>query len=81
MERCRGLNATLLELLDLDDRVTNTDYGIPMLTVDNALQLYNDIEGNYPVFLTQFYAAAVKIINRKYKNGFVEIEEDAELPF
>ena len=55
MERCRGLNATLLELLDLDDRVTNTDYGIPMLTVDNALQLYNDIEGNYPDFLTQFY--------------------------
>ncbi len=69
------------DILGLDSRVVDTDQKIPMLAVDNALQLYKDLAENYPAFVTQFFSAVAEIINRNYMAAFAEVEEDGELPF
>lgn len=73
-------------VMELDDRITDTEYRIPMYALENAVKLYNDIINQYPEYVEQFYSAAVSIINQNYKEPeksypeFVELDDD-ELPF
>ena len=73
-------------VLDLDNRITDTNYQVPISALENAGRLYNDMLEQYPDYLVQFFSAAATIINQNYKepavtqNLYEEVDDD-ELPF
>ena len=75
------------DILELDDRVTDTEYMIPMAAIDNAVTLYDEILDRYPEHMEQFLLAAAKVLNSNYHepkvvNSCVELaDDDDELPF
>lgn len=79
-----GIPASVV--LELDNRITDTEYSIPLSSLEDAVKLYNEILEQYPDYLEQFFSAAANIINQNYKepvivhNSFEEVDDD-ELPF
>lgn len=65
--------------LDLDKRVDDTNYNVPMSDIERLMKLYNDIVVNYSMYLEQFYSAVANIINRNFIPKVVLDEET--LPF
>ena len=69
------INLPASAFLELDDRITDTDYLVPMTAIDNAVKLYDEMTRQYPDYFEQFLAAAVSILNQNYR------DMDGELPF
>ena len=73
-------------VLDLDNRINDTNYHVPISALENAGKLYNEMLEQYPDYLKQFFSAAATIINQNYQepvvtqNTFEEVDDD-ELPF
>lgn len=67
-------------VLDLDGRVTN-GVSIPMVALENALSLYEEIQQRVPSYLPQFYDTAASIINRNYIEPQEDEEDDDRMPF
>ncbi len=77
-----GISAN--EVLDLDGRIANTFFDIPISAIESANQLHENIKTKYSDFLPQFYATSAKIINMNYLSelDYIEIDdENGELPF
>lgn len=74
-------------ILELDDRVTDTQYMIPMAALDKVEKLYDEMLEQYPEYIEQFFSAAVHIFNLNYRDPDQSIsysnlvDEDGELPF
>lgn len=74
-------------ILDQDDRINDTRYGIPLASIETVLNLYEEIAEKHPEYLSQFFSAVAKNLNQNYeapddatlKNTLVE--DDDELPF
>ncbi|MBQ4437541.1 DUF4935 domain-containing protein [bacterium] len=65
--------------IDIDEE--NDDDGIiPINNIENAIQLFKSIKNDYPQYMEQFLEAAVKILNRNYREPRDE-DEDEFLPF
>ena len=81
------INLPASAFLELDDRITDTDYLVPMTAIDNAVKLYDEMTRQYPDYFEQFLAAAVSILNQNYRdakpaNIIQELADmDGELPF
>ncbi len=67
------------KIFELDDRVTNR-VSIPMLALEDALSLYEEIQQKLPDYLPQFYSAAATIINNNYIEPQV-IDFEGDIPF
>lgn len=80
-----GLFASIV--LERDNRISDTEYMIPMKALENAANLYADIMDNYPEYVNQFFSATASILNRNYQakqpvSAFSELDDtDGELPF
>ncbi len=53
-------------ILELDDRITDTEFTIPMRTVDDIVKLYQEIKTQYPDYTEQFVSAVVRAVNGNY---------------
>ncbi len=69
------------EILALDDRIINGSVDIPIVALENALKLYDDIKKKYPDFINQFFSTSANIFNQNYAEPLVFVSEDDELPF
>lgn len=78
-----GLSAKTI--LELDDRITNTEYLIPMNCIEAVLALTREAKKRYPEYLLQYYSAVASIINENYRPkpvlSFFDADDDGELPF
>lgn len=59
-------DVTASEVFDLDGRINDTVYRIPMQNIEDAIELFNYIKADYPNFLKQFFSATAVIVNRNY---------------
>lgn len=65
--------------IDIDEE--NDDDGIiPINNIENAIQLFKSIKNDYPQYMEQFIEAAMKILNRNYREPRDDDEEEF-LPF
>ena len=75
-------NVPAFEILALDDRIVNGRANIPMVALENAMRLHDEIEAKYPDLIKQFYSASANIINQNYIAPSVNSDDaDDELPF
>lgn len=68
------------DILGLDDRLTNGNINIPIVSLENMMKLYDEIKAEYPDLINQFYSTSANIINQNYIMQAVE-GDDGELPF
>lgn len=74
-------------ILELDDRITDTKYRIPMTVLDDIVKLYEEIKVQYPDYIEQFVSAVVHAMNGNYReqsttNSWNKVDySDDELPF
>lgn len=65
--------------IDIDEE--NDDDGIiPINNIENAIQLFKSIKNDYPQYMEQFIEAAMKILNRNYREP-IDDDEEEFLPF
>lgn len=67
------------DVLALDDRITNGNVDIPIVALENAMRLHDDIKVKYPDFINQFYSTSANIINWNYIAQLAN--DDDEVPF
>ena len=69
-------------VLSLDDRIANGSVNIPIVTLERAMRLHDDIKAKYPDFINQFYSTSANIINRNYIAPSLDVnDDDDDLPF
>ena len=69
------------DILALDDRITNGNENIPVVALENAMRLHDDIKAKYPDFINQFYSTSANIINQNYIAQPTDVVDDDDLPF
>lgn len=67
------------DILALDDRIANGSVGIPIVALENAMYLHDEIREKYPDYIDQFYTTSANIINRYHIAQSADIED--EMPF
>lgn len=69
------------DILELDDRIVNGYVNIPVVALENAMRLYEDIKAKYPDLINQFYSTSANIINQNYIAQSVYVDGDDDIPF
>lgn len=71
-------------VLDLDKRITDTGYKIPIHAITNIAHLHDEIKKSLPEYYLQFCSTIANTVNQNYKeqkiSQFIQMEEE-ELPF
>jgi len=62
-----------------DDRIINGNVNIPISALENAFNLWSEIQNQYPDYIQPFYSAAASTINRGYRKP--PSIDSGELPF
>ena len=67
----------------LEDAIEDTEYKIPVIVLESAVELFDLITEQYSDYLEQFYSAVANIMNRNYRErtDFPQILDDDDLPF
>ena len=66
-------------VFNVDDRLSNGEYKIPIENLEKANTLYKDIKNLYPEYMNQFYSTVATIFNENYSVPIVI--SDTDLPF
>lgn len=74
-------NVPAFDILALDNRILNGNANIPIVALENAMRLHDEIKGKYPDFINQFYASSANIINQNYAAPPGYVDDEVELPF